>query len=68
MFPSDLQKYRNSRDPFSNVALFDLDTDPAETTNLAGKYPNLVEELLKEAEGAIKDAPRQVNSMVRCVS
>ena len=40
------------------VSLFNLDDDPQEITNLAKIHPSLVEELLKEAEEAIKDAPK----------
>ena len=40
------------------VSLFNLDNDPQEATNLAKVHPSLVEELLKEAEEAIKDAPK----------
>ena len=40
--------------------LFNLDEDPQETTNLAKVYPKLVEELLNEAEEAIKDAPKML--------
>ena len=64
MFPSNLEKYLQSKDPFSNVALYNLHKDPAETTNLAKQYPELVKELLAEAENAIKNAPRQTFTMV----
>ena len=40
------------------VSLFNLDDDPQEVTNLAKIHPSLVEELLKEAEEVIKDAPK----------
>ena len=39
--------------------MFNLDEDPHEITNLANDYPDLVRELLREAEEAIKDAPKQ---------
>ena len=65
MFLSDLAKYQESKDPYANVALYDLDRDPSETTNLAHKYPKLVEELLTEAEKAIKDAPSQAFTLVK---
>ena len=64
MHPSDLDKYWNSNDEFSNVALYDLSKDPSETTNLARQFPDLVVELLAEAENAIKDAPKQIFTMV----
>ena len=64
MRPSDLEKYLQSTDPFSNVALYDLHKDPSETTNLAKQYPDLVKELLAEAEYAIKDAPKQFFTFV----
>ena len=64
MRPSDLEKYLHSNDEFSNVALYDLHKDPAETTNLAKQYPDLVKELLAEAEYAIKDAPKQFFTFV----
>lgn len=41
------------------VSLFNLEDDPQETTNLANDHPELVEELMKEAENAIKSAPKQ---------
>ena len=40
------------------VSLFNLEDDPQEVTNLAKLHPSLVEELLEEAEEAIKDAPK----------
>ena len=64
MIPSNLEKYLKSNDDFSNVALYDLHKDPSETTNLAKQYPDLVKELLAEAEYAIKDAPKQTFTMV----
>ena len=64
MRPTDLDKYWKSDDEFSTVALYDLSKDPSETTNLASLYPELVEELLAEAELAIKNAPKQTFTMV----
>ena len=61
---TDLDKYWKSDDEFSTVALYDLSKDPSETTNLASLYPELVEELLAEAELAIKNAPKQTFTMV----
>ena len=40
------------------VSLFNLENDPQETRNLAKNYPELVEELLEEAEIAIENAPK----------
>ena len=42
------------------VSLFNLEEDPQETTNLASTHPNLVKELLAEAEDAIKNAPTPI--------
>ena len=64
LYPTNLDKYWKSNDEFSNVALYDLSKDPSETTNLAKQYPDLVKELLAEAEHAIKDAPKQTFTMV----
>ena len=61
---TDLDKYWKSDDEFSTVALYDLSKDPSETTNLATLYPELVKELLAEAELAIKNAPKQTFTMV----
>ena len=41
------------------VSLFNLDNDPQEATNLASKHPDLVKELLEEAEEHVKKAPKQ---------
>ena len=64
MRPTDLDKYWKSDDEFSTVALYDLSKDPSETTNLATLYPELVKELLAEAELAIENAPKQTFTMV----
>ena len=40
--------------------MFNLEDDPQESQNLAKVYPEIVEELLKEAEEAIKDAPKMI--------
>ena len=53
------QKMQKEDPVYPVVSLFNLEDDPQETTNLADNYPELVEELLKEAEEAIKDAPKQ---------
>ena len=42
------------------VSLFNLESDPEENENLADKYPELVLELLAEAEDAVKDASPEV--------
>ena len=46
------------------VALFDLDTDPTESVNLAYDKPDLVRELLAEAEEIVENAPKQYTSLV----
>ena len=59
-YKSNLKMYQKMQkeDPvYPVVSLFNLEDDPQETTNLADNYPELVEELLKEAEEAIEDAP-----------
>ena len=61
-YKSDLNMYRKMQeeDPiYPVVSLYNLEDDPQETTNLANEHPKLVEELLKEAEEAIKSAPDQ---------
>ena len=40
---------------FSSPALFNLENDPAETTDVANQYPEIVNQLLKLAEKARKD-------------
>ena len=48
------------------VSLFDLKSDPEENENLADKYPELVKELLAEAEDAVKDAaPEVVGNLIQ---
>ena len=39
------------------MSLFNLADDPEETDNLAADFPDLVRELLAEAEEAVKDGP-----------
>ena len=61
-YKSNLKMYQKMQkdDPvYPVVSLFNLDDDPQETTNLADDHPELVVELLKEAEEVIKDAPKQ---------
>ncbi len=41
-------------DPASEVMLFDVDDDPAEQHNIAGKHPEIVKELQQELD-AIRD-------------
>ena len=41
------------------MSLFNLDDDPQEVNNLASQFPDLVKELLEEAEDVLKDAPDQ---------
>ena len=41
------------------VSLFNLEDDPQEANNLANQFPDLVKELLEEAEDVLKDAPDQ---------
>ena len=65
IYPSDLEKWYKSSDPFAGVFLYNLDEDPAESNNLADKYPELVKELLREAEESIEDAPPQQLTAVR---
>ena len=59
MFSSDLNKWKDSLDPLAGVFLYDIVKDPSESNNLASIHPELVAELLKEAEEEIKDAPPQ---------
>eukprot|EP00091_Calanus_sinicus_P007026 TRINITY_DN17893_c0_g1_i1.p1 TRINITY_DN17893_c0_g1~~TRINITY_DN17893_c0_g1_i1.p1 ORF type:complete len:170 (-),score=45.04 TRINITY_DN17893_c0_g1_i1:121-630(-) len=62
LYQSDLAHYQKEQeaDPqYPMVSLFNLDDDPQETNNLAGKHPELVKELLAEAEDVLKDAPKQ---------
>ena len=49
------------KDPaYPLVSLFNLDEDPQESNNLAKEYPDLVRELLEEAEKLIEKAPRTI--------
>ena len=50
---------------FARVSLFDIEKDPSESNNLASSHPQLVKELLKEAELVVSKAPRQLSSGVR---
>ena len=56
--------YLKERNPLSGVFLVDIEKDPTETINLAGKYPKLAKELLLEAENMIKYAPLQETTSV----
>ena len=46
------------------VSLFNLENDPQESNNLADVYPDLVRELLEEAEAIVGKAPRTVRGDV----
>ena len=48
------------------VSLFNLMSDPQENENLADKYPELVLELLAEAENAVKDATPELVGKLSC--
>ena len=52
------RKIQDEDPPYPVVSLFNLENDPQETRNLAKNYPELVEELLEEAEIAIENAPK----------
>ena len=46
--------------PSSTWNIYHRFQDPTESENLANKHPDLVKELLAEAEVVLKDAPMQV--------
>ena len=54
-----MDKWIKSIDPLAGVFLYDIEKDPSESNNLAKIYPELVIELLQEAEEKIKEAPAQ---------
>ena len=58
--------YWQEVDPLSGVFLVDIEKDPSESVNLAHKHPNLVKELLQEAERMIMGAPLHDNTGVKC--
>ena len=64
MYPTDINKWKSSSDPLAGVLLYDVEKDPSESKNLANIHPELVIELLKEAEDYIKDAPPQEFGLV----
>ena len=58
-FDLDVLVKKQEKDPeYPLVSLFNLDEDPQESNNLAKEYPDLVRELLEEAEKLIEKAPR----------
>ena len=65
-YKTDLEKWNKSHSEINpKVSLFNLADDPDETENLAEEFPDLVKELLAEAEEAVKDArPSIVGNMV----
>ena len=65
MYPTDLAKWYRSGNALATVSLFDLENDPSESNNLAKQYPDLVKELLVEAENLIANAPQTCNVHVK---
>merc|ERR1719318_868451 len=60
MFKTDLSKWSERHTTiYPTVSLFNLDEDPQEANNLAEKHPELVKDLLSEAENVISGAPSQ---------
>ena len=59
MYPTDLNKWNDSTDALSGVFLYDIVKDPSESKNIADLHPDLVKQLLLEAEVAIRHAPPQ---------
>jgi len=60
-FPSDLNFWRHhDSSDYPTVSLFNLEDDPQEERNLAASKPKLVEELLREAELVVREAPPSV--------
>ena len=66
MYPTDINEWKSSSDPLAGVFLYDVEKDPSESNNLANIHPDLVIELLKEAEEHIKDATPQEFGLVSC--
>ena len=57
-YKTDLEKFNKTHSIINpKVSLFNLADDPEETDNLAADFPDLVRELLAEAEEAVKDGP-----------
>ena len=65
MYPTDLNKWNDTKDVLSGVFLYDIVNDPSESKNLADLHPDLVKQLLLEAEAAIRHAPPQEFGLVR---
>ena len=65
-YKTDLEKFNKSHSVINpKVSLFNLADDPEEQENLAGDFPDLVIELLAEAEEVVKDeTPSLVGNMV----
>ena len=58
-YKTDLEKFNKSHSIMNpKVSLFNLADDPEEMDNLAEDFPDLVKELLAEAEDVVKDASR----------
>ena len=49
---------------YPTVSLFNLDEDPQETNNLAAHHPDMVKDLLAEAEKVVLKAPPQFKGNV----
>ena len=65
MYPTDLNKWNGTKDALSGVFLYDIVKDPSESKNLADLHPDLVKQLLLEAEAVIRHAPPQEFGLVR---
>ena len=65
LYHTDLKKWNDSTDALSGVFLYDIVKDPSESKNLAALHPDLVKQLLLEAEAAIRHAPPQEFGLVR---
>eukprot|EP00091_Calanus_sinicus_P008959 TRINITY_DN21278_c0_g1_i1.p1 TRINITY_DN21278_c0_g1~~TRINITY_DN21278_c0_g1_i1.p1 ORF type:complete len:198 (-),score=25.69 TRINITY_DN21278_c0_g1_i1:25-618(-) len=60
MYKSDLSKWSEKHTAiYPTVSLFNLEEDPQETNNLAGEHPDMVKDLLAEAEKVVSSAPPQ---------
>merc|ERR1711970_1629988 len=62
VYRSDLEHYVKEQEKhpeYPMVSLFNLEDDPQEVNNLATKFPDLVKELLDEAEAVLKNADDQ---------
>ena len=66
-FKSNLEEFKKKhQEVCPKVSLFNLMLDPQENENLADKYPELVLELLAEAENAVKDATPELVGKLSC--